>query len=80
MAIKSDPILGKERQKDIIRQLTTDPASPKSQDAWVLKSGGGDTLGVPYGLLLSLTQPGSPITYQFRYRTKEGTTISVALI
>lgn len=83
MAIKFDPILGKLRAKDIIPQLDSDPASPKAQEAWVLKevTGGGAGAGEAYGLLLALTQPGAGAgnTYTFKYRTKESTTVTVAL-
>lgn len=74
---KYDPLLDKVRTRDI-PQLSADPASPKSEEAWVLRSvtGGG---GTPLGLLLVLTTPGSGNTYRFKYRTKEGATISVAL-
>lgn len=81
--IKYDKILGEEREKDIIPQLDSDPASPKQQDAWVLKTftSGGAGAGEAYGLLLTLTQPGagSGTTYEFKYRTKEDTTVSVSL-
>lgn len=82
MRIKYDSVLEKEREKDIIPQLSTDPASPKSQDAWVLATiSGGSGGGTPVGLLLALTTPstGGSSSYAFKYRTKEGTTVSVAL-
>lgn len=85
MAFKYDSILGKDREKDIIPQLSTDPTSPKAQDTWVLAtvsagSGGGVYkaalgLGFPY---LSKASGGSS-TYQLSYRTKEGTTKRVSL-
>ncbi len=66
-----------------IPELTSDPTSPTAQQAWVLRSGGGQTGGGdPIGLLLSLTNPGSSgggYTYQFSYYTTEGTTIRTAL-
>jgi len=83
MAVKYDPLLGKLRIKDNIKQFSSDPASPKTEDAWILKtSTGGTGGGIPYGLLLVLTQPnvGGTISYEFKYRTKEGTTIAVALM
>lgn len=62
-----------------IPQLNADPPSPAPESAWVLAtpivSGGS-----PIGLLLALT--GSSVTgytYQFSYRTLEGTTRRVAL-
>lgn len=82
MAVKFDPILGKVRQKDIIRQLDADPVSPKAQDAWVRRSTtGGTGSGEAYGLLLALTQPGTggSTTYEFSYRTIEGTTVRTTL-
>lgn len=83
MAVRFDPLLGKLRMKDVIPQLDSDPASPKQQEAWVLKTvvGGGAGAGEAYGLLLSLTQPGdgADITYALKYRTKDNTTVSVAL-
>lgn len=65
-----------------IPELTSDPSSPAPEDAWVLRSGsGGVGSGESYGLLLALTQPGTggSYTYALKYRTQEGTTISVAL-
>jgi hypothetical protein len=67
-----------------IPQFSTDPASPTTECAWVLKSGGGTGggkiqaflgLGFPY---LSINT-GGVSTYALKYRTKEGTTISTAL-
>lgn len=82
MAVKFDPILGKLRAKDIIPQLDSDPASPGQQEAWVLRTVvAGEGAGIPYGLLLTLTQPGAgaETSYAFKYRTKQNTTVSVAL-
>lgn len=74
-----------------IRQLTADPTSPSTDSAWVLRTGSGSgsiqvsTLGVPMGLLLSLTYAqtltttGIAYTYQFSYRTKEGTTVRATI-
>lgn len=79
--IKYDKILGEEREKDIIPQLDSDPASPKQQDAWVLKaSSGGTGAGEAFGFL-SYTKAGdgASTTYTLKYRTKEDTTVSVAL-
>lgn len=70
-----------------IPQLNSDPASPTSQSAWVLKTaGGGGTgggvykgtlgLGFPY---LSKSSGGGSATYQLSYRTIEGTTKRVSL-
>lgn len=82
MAVIYDPILNKLRKKDAIPQLDADPASPKAEDAWVLKtSTGGGAEGEPIGLLLALTYSGSAdaSTYTLSYRTKESTTVRVAL-
>lgn len=66
-----------------IPQLDSDPVSPDQQTAWVLKTftAGGVGAGEPYGLLLSLTQPGDGATtaYQFSYRTIEGATVRANL-
>jgi hypothetical protein len=71
--------------------FTADPIAPVAETAWVLRTGSGggivqlSTKGVPIGLLLSLTYAvtasttGIAYTYQFSYRTKEGTTIRSAL-
>jgi len=62
-----------------IPQLDNDPASPAVGDAWVWRDTGGGA-GSPYGLLLSLTKPGTVGTnYRFSYRTIEGTTIRVTM-
>lgn len=74
---KYDPLLDKVRTRDI-PQYSSDPATPKPEEAWVLRSIGGGG-GSPVGLLLALTSAGSGSTYAFKYRTKEGTTVSVAL-
>jgi hypothetical protein len=74
-----------------IKQLNTDPTSPKAEDAWVLREGTGggiiqlSTQGVPMGLLMALTYAttetttGVAFTYKFSYRTKEGTTQRVLI-
>lgn len=81
--VKFDPVLNKLRQKDGILQYDSDPSTPKAQDAWVTKttSGQGGGVGSPYGLLLSLTMTGTEgvTSYEFRYRTKEGTTVGASL-
>lgn len=89
MQIKYDKILGKIREEDTssgsvsIPQYDADPVSPSAEDAWVRKSttGGGAGVGEAYGLLLTLTQPGAGAgsTYEFSYRTQEGTTVRVEL-
>jgi hypothetical protein len=83
MAVKFDPILGKLRSKDVIKQLDSDPASPKAQDAWVLKQGsvsGGGTFKAFMGLGFPYMSVGTAsYTYAFSYRTKEGTTKRVNL-
>lgn len=62
-----------------IPQLTADPASPAAEDAWVLYTAAAlrpQTSLFPLGMAL-LT--GTPATYQFSYRTNEGTTKRVSL-
>ena len=85
--LKFNPITGQLDQVSKIPQLDADPASPKAEDAWVLKSGGGGGAGggviiAPLGLGFVALTPGSgggASTYQFSFRTQEGTTIRVAL-
>lgn len=80
MRVKVDKLLGKVREKDIIPQLDADPTNPKAQDAWILKTGGSSGVeGSPIGLLLPLTYVSASTTYEFSYRTKEGTTIRIVL-
>lgn len=69
-----------------IKQYDADPSNPKKESAWVLRTAGagGTTEGMPMGLLMALTYAvtsagGGPTTYQFSYRTKEGTTIRASL-
>lgn len=66
-----------------IPQYDTDPASPAAEDAWVLKSGsvtGGGKLQFLFGLGTPVTDSGTGgVTYQFSYRTQEGTTIRTTL-
>ena len=59
-----------------IPQLNSDPGAPTAESAWVLKTGGAGA-GEPIGLLLALTTNGTPVSYEFRYRTKEGTTVGI---
>ena len=62
-----------------IPELTSDPVAPDPEEAWVLYSG-TIPAGTPMGLLLSLTYATSVTgTYQFSYRTLEGTTKRVSL-
>jgi hypothetical protein len=62
-----------------IPQYDTDPASPEAEHAWVLRT--GVPVPLSYSLLhYGLTAPGGGgFTYDFKYRTLEGTTVSVAL-
>lgn len=69
-----------------IKQYDTDPSNPKKESAWVLRTpgAGGSTEGMPMGLLMALTYAttsagGGATTYQFSYRTKEGTTVRSSL-
>lgn len=69
----------------LIPQLSSDPASPTAEKAWVLATlgSGASTEGMPMGLLLSLTYAetaaGGATTYQLSYRTKQGTTLRASL-
>lgn len=79
-----NPFTGNFDFVNTIPQLNTDPASPNAEDAWVKRTGSGSSIpdGTPIGLLLALTytgNSGSSFTYAFAYRTKEGTTVRVAL-
>lgn len=66
-----------------IPEITADPVSPSPGDAWVLASAfNGIMDGTPIGMLLALTytgDQGAPTTFQFSYRTSEGTTKRVSL-
>ena len=67
-----------------IPQYSTDPSSPLAETSWVLRSGSGGAIadGTPIGLLLALTyqdNAGVAFSYLLKYRTKENTTLSVAL-
>jgi hypothetical protein len=61
-----------------IPQVSTDPASPAAQDAWV-RATMITSPGQPIGLLLSLTRALGTYTYEFRYRTQQGITVGVPL-
>ena len=62
-----------------IPQYDTDPVSPESEHAWVLRT--GVSIPISHSLLFyGLTMPGGGgFTYEFKYRSKEGTTVSVPL-
>ena len=70
-----------------IPQLDTDPASPNAEDAWVLKTGGGVSgggviqgwIGLGSTPILTVGAGAGAATYEFKYRTQEGTTKKVAL-
>ncbi len=85
LKIVFNPFTGKfdyvnaENQTVTIPEFDSDPVSPTPEEAWVLHSGGA-AVGSPIGLLLSLTHAVvSGGTYQFSYRTLEGTTKRVPL-
>ena len=61
-----------------VPQLYVDPATPAPQIAWVLALQTAAS-GSPLGLLLSLTVSTSTYSYSLKYRTLEGTTVSVPL-
>lgn len=83
MSVKYDPILGELRIKDVIPEKTSDPVSPRPEDAWVLRSGtstGGGKINAFMGLGFPYVSAGTAsYTYRLKYRTKEGSTISVVL-
>lgn len=69
-----------------IPQVSADPATPRIQDPWVRRTGAGSSDpipdGTPIGMLLALTYHGdagvsTDYTYDFNYRTDEGTTIRI---
>jgi hypothetical protein len=73
-----------------IPQVTTDPTSPETESAWVLKSGGGVSVtgGGQLNAIIGLAFPyisagasssGGAATYQLSYRTLDGTTKRVTL-
>jgi len=69
----------------VIQQYDTDPASPAMETAWILKSGTGGSGGGEIKAFLGLGFPiivpnsGGSTTYQFSYRTLEGTTVRATL-
>ena len=77
MATKFNPHTKKPDIVGVIPQVSGDPSSPSPEDAWIKKTGGGG--GEAYGILLTLTQPGSAVSYELSYRTLENTTIRVSL-
>lgn len=84
MAIKPkyDSLLDDVRETDLIPQVDSDPYDPVAEESWVLRTvSGGTGSGEAYGLLLTLTQPGTGGTssYQFSYQTIEGTTVRTNL-
>lgn len=68
-----------------IPQYNSDPVSPAAEDAWVLRTtsggAGGGKLKSYFGLGFPVTTPGTGVTstYQFSYRTLEGTTKRVTI-
>lgn len=81
MQIIFDPVLDEERQRDVIPELDSDPSSPQPESSWVLKTTtGGTGAGEAFGFL-AYTNPGvgGSTSYSFKYRTLEGTTVSVDL-
>ena len=83
---QTDPqtITGDGSISGLIPQLTTDPSPLVDETAWVLREGSGGAIpdGTPIGLLLGLTytdNSGVAFSYTLKYRTKDSTTVSVAL-
>jgi len=82
MAVTFNPFTGNfdftGASGSIIPQYTTDPVSPVSESAWILKS--EVMVGTPIGLLLSLTQEiDGGDSYQFSYKTLEGPIVRTSL-
>ncbi len=74
-----NPLTGRFDLVGNIPQLSSDPASPALEDAWVLRTVTPNAnTGSPMGLLLSLTYP-PDYSYQFSFRTKEGNTLRTTL-
>ena len=80
-----NPLTGNFDIISAIPQLAADPSSPNAEDAWVLATIGGGSGGgaiiAPLGLGFMAIAPntGGSSTYQFSYRTQEGTTKRVTL-
>ena len=86
MPFSFNPITGQldlVNRNGVISEVSSDPASPAAQDAWVLKTSGGSGggtlkafmgMGFPY-----LTANSGANTYKLSYRTQEGTTVRVTL-
>ena len=62
-----------------IPEVYADPISPAPESAWVLATAGIPG-GVPIGLLLSLTYTGPIESYQFSYKTLEGSIVRILLV
>lgn len=85
MPFKFNPItseLDEVTTAGFIPELTSDPVSPTPQTAWVLdasSSSGGGAIDIFIGGF-PLTSAGTlTSSYTLKYRTTEGTTVSVAL-
>lgn len=79
-----NPLSGEFDLISAIPQLNADPSSPNPEDAWVLKTGGGSGGGTIKAFLgggapLPTVNGGGSPTYQFSFRTIEGTTKRVTL-
>lgn len=83
--LKFNPITGSLDLISKIPELSSDPASPKAEDVWVLRSGQGSGIadGTPIGLLLALTYygnvGGAGFTYQLSYRNQSGATVRATI-
>jgi len=65
-----------------IPEYSSDPIAPQPEDAWVLKTTVYPPIVLSHTLLqIGLTAPGQLVNFQyaFKYRTQNGTTVSVAL-
>lgn len=80
-----NPITGNFDLVSHVPQVLIDPALPAKGDMWVRKTGGvvvgGGMIKAFLGLGFPMLAPGigGAATYDLSYRTKEGTTIRVAM-
>jgi hypothetical protein len=62
------------------QEYASDPASPASGDAWILRTETSGADGTPLGMLLTITQNvGASLSYELSYRTAAGATVRAAL-
>ena len=74
-----NPFTGKLQLTNKIPQVTSDPSSPLAEDAWILATisggSGGGKLNAFFGAFPYISpNTGGTASYQFSFRTLEGTT------